>query len=228
MITTIKHIFFDLDHTLWDFDKNSEKAFETVLQNYFPVIDLESFMSFYNPINQACWVLYQNDIITHQELRYRRLKETFDKLNIEINEAEIEKISEDYIEFLPQSNHLFEGCVDVLEYLNLNYKLHIITNGFADVQFKKLSNSGINHFFDTVTNSEKAGAKKPNPIIFDYALKVANASKSESIMIGDSLDADVKGARDFGMDAIYFNTNFDSVPEEIKQITNLVELKKIF
>lgn len=224
----IKHIFFDLDHTLWDFDKNSEKAFETVLQDYFPEINLESFMSFYNPINQACWVLYQNDIITHQELRYRRLKETFDKLNVEVSDYAIEVISTEYIEHLPKNNHLFEGCIDVLEYLHLNYKLHIITNGFADVQFKKLSNSGINNFFDTVTNSEKAGAKKPNPIIFDYALKVANASKSESIMIGDSLDADVKGARDFGMDAIYFNTNFDSVPKEIKQITNLVELKKIF
>lgn len=224
----IKHIFFDLDHTLWDFDKNSEKAFETVLQNYFPKINLESFMSFYNPINQACWVLYQNDIITHQELRYRRLKETFDKLNVEVSDYAIEVISTEYIEHLPKNNHLFEGCIDVLEYLHLNYKLHIITNGFADVQFKKLSNSGINHFFDTVTNSEKAGAKKPNPIIFDYALKVANASKSESIMIGDSLEADVKGARDFGIEAIYFNTNFDSVPKEIKQITNLVELKKIF
>lgn len=224
----IKHIFFDLDHTLWDFDKNSEKAFEIVLQNYLSKFDISTFMDFYNPINQACWSLYQKDLITHQELRYKRLKDTFDKLFISVNDDEIDRISEEYIEHLPNSNYLFEGCVETLEYLHQKYKLHIITNGFAKVQFKKLSNSGINHFFDTITNSEMAGAKKPNPIIFEHALKTAKAEIKESVMIGDDLDADVKGALNFGMDVIFFNSSEKKIAQGIKQITNLVQLKKIF
>lgn len=224
----IKHIFFDLDHTLWDFDKNSEKAFEIVLQNYLSKFDISAFMNVYNPINQACWALYQKDLITHQELRYKRLKDTFDRLTISVNDDEIDRISEEYIEHLPNSNHLFDGCVETLEYLHQKYKLHIITNGFAEVQFKKISNSGINHFFDTITNSEMAGAKKPNPIIFEHALKVANAQKNESIMIGDDLEADVDGALNFGIEAVFFNSNRQKLGDSIKQISNLVELKKLF
>ncbi|GAW88186.1 noncanonical pyrimidine nucleotidase, YjjG family [Flavobacterium psychrophilum] len=200
---SIKHIFFDLDHTLWDFDKNSELAFGLILSNYFPDIKIEDFVAIYAPINQACWKLYQKDKITHQELRYKRLKDTFDILNQKISDKQIDLISDEYIEFLPDFNHLFDNAIEVLNFLSENYQLHIITNGFAQVQDKKLNNSNISHYFQTITNSELAGAKKPNPIIFEHALKVANAQKHESIMIGDCLDADVKGALDFGIEAIF-------------------------
>ncbi|MDI9309099.1 MAG: YjjG family noncanonical pyrimidine nucleotidase [Limnohabitans sp.] len=223
-----KHIFFDLDHTLWDFDRNSEKTFEQIFPNHFVDFDVKKFMDIYVPLNQIYWSLYQKDLIGYVELRYRRLKDTFEKLGMFVEDYEIDRISEAYIEHLPNSNYLFEGCVETLQYLHQKYKLHIITNGFAQVQFKKLSNSGINHFFDSITNSEMAGAKKPNPIIFEHALKVAKADKFESIMIGDDLEADVKGAYDFGIDAIFFNANEKKMGEGIKQISNLVELKKIF
>ncbi len=228
MKNKIKHIFFDLDHTLWDFDKNSELAFERILNNYFPNIRVEDFVEIYSPINQACWKLYQKDKITHQELRYKRLKDTFDILKQEITNEQIDVISDEYIEFLPDFNHLFDDVIEVLDFLSEKYQLHIITNGFAEVQDKKLNNSNISHYFETITNSELAGAKKPNPIIFEHALNVANAQKSESVMIGDCLDADVNGALDFGMDAIFFNPNQIEVVQSINQIINLAELKKLF
>ncbi|WP_395059244.1 YjjG family noncanonical pyrimidine nucleotidase [Flavobacterium sp.] len=228
MKNRIKHIFFDLDHTLWDFDKNSELAFERILNNYFPNIKIHDFIEIYAPINQSCWKLYQKDKITHQELRYKRLKDTFDILEEEITDKQIDVISDEYIEFLPHFNHLFDNAIEVLNFLYEKYQLHIITNGFAQVQYKKLNNSNISHYFKTITNSELAGAKKPNPIIFEHALNVANAQKNESIMIGDCLDADVNGALDFGIEAIFFNPNQIEVAQSINQIINLAELKKLF
>ena len=224
--THIKDVFFDLDHTLWDFDKNSELTFGGIFARNHPEVKIEDFIEKYVPINQACWKLYQYDKITHEELRYNRLKHSFDAINYSISDTEIDKISDEYIAFLPQNNHLFEGAIELLDYLRPNYNLHIITNGFAEVQFKKMNNSKIASYFITVTNSEMAGVKKPNPIIFDYALDLAKAKKENSIMIGDSLDADVQGALDAGLDAIYFNENKEIVEDHIKQINHLLELKK--
>ena len=159
-------------------------------------------------------------------MRYKRLKNSFDAINYAISDEEIDEISIDYIRFLPENNHLFDGAIELLEYLKPNYNLHIITNGFADVQFKKINNSKIANFFHTVTNSEMAGVKKPNPTIFDFALGLAKAKKENSIMIGDSLDADVQGALDAGLDAIYFNEKNIEVENNIKHISHLLELKK--
>lgn len=224
--THIKDVFFDLDHTLWDFDKNSELTFDGIFNRIHPEIITKQFIEKYVPINQACWKLYQYDKITHEELRYKRLKNSFDAINYAISDEEIDEISIDYIRFLPENNHLFDGAIELLEYLKPNYNLHIITNGFADVQFKKINNSKIANFFHTVTNSEMAGVKKPNPTIFDFALDLAKAKKENSIMIGDSLDADVQGALDAGLDAIYFNENNIEVENNIKHINHLLELKK--
>ncbi|RTY76773.1 noncanonical pyrimidine nucleotidase, YjjG family [Flavobacterium sp. LS1P28] len=224
--THIKDVFFDLDHTLWDFDKNSELTFETIFNRNHPTIATKEFIEKYVPINQACWALYQYDKITHQELRYNRLKHSFDALSYTISDEEIETIADDYIRFLPDNNHLFDGTVELLEYLKPKYNLHIITNGFAEVQFKKLNNSKIGSYFQTITNSEMAGVKKPNPIIFDYALDLAKAKKEKSIMIGDSLEADVQGALDAGLQAIFFNESKVQVEQHIIQINHLLELKK--
>ncbi len=115
-----------------------------------------------------------------------------------------------------------------LGYLHAKYNCHIITNGFAEVQFKKLSNSGIDHFFETVTNSEMPGVKEPHSGIFEHALSKASAEKEESVMIGDCLDADVSGAINFGMQSIFFNSEKIDVSKDVNQITNLVELKNLF
>ncbi|KAF2333214.1 YjjG family noncanonical pyrimidine nucleotidase [Flavobacterium daemonense] len=226
MNTTITDVFFDLDHTLWDFDKNSEMAFDRIFKSKFPEIKTEDFIEKYIPINQSCWKLYQNDEITHQELRYNRLKFSFDALNYEISDENINEIANHYIEFLTDNNHLFDGAVEVLEYLKPKYRLHIITNGFANVQDKKIKNASLSGYFNTITNSELAGVKKPNSIIFDYAVNLAKASKETSIMIGDCLDADVNGALNAGLDAIFFNEKKIDVPQNIKQINHLLELKK--
>ena len=225
-IENIKDVFFDLDHTLWDFDKNSEITFENIFKRNHPTVEIKSFINEYVPINQACWKLYQYDKITHQELRYNRLKQSFDALNYSISDKEIDQIADEYIEFLPDNNHLFDGTFEILDYLNDKYNLHIITNGFADVQFRKISNSNLTGYFNTITNSEMAGVKKPNPIIFEYALDLAKAKKEHSIMIGDSLDADVLGALDSGLDAIFFNEALHPVEGHIKHINHLLEIKK--
>ncbi|PVX46520.1 putative hydrolase of the HAD superfamily [Flavobacterium sp. 103] len=224
--TKITDIFFDLDHTLWDFDVNSELAFDTILKKDHPTIEIADFIEKYVPINQACWKLYQYDKITHAELRYNRLKHTFDALEYFVSDAQIESIAHDYIQLLPENNRLFDGTIEVLEYLEKKYKLHIITNGFADVQYKKMNNSNISGFFKTITNSEMAGVKKPNPVIFEYALNAAQANKESSIMIGDCLEADVQGALNAGLDAIFFNDKKIKVEKNIKQVTHLLELKK--
>lgn len=221
----IQHVFFDLDHTLWDFDKNSEMAFATIFKQNHPEIAIADFIAKYAPINQACWKLYQYDKITHEELRYKRLKDSFDALNYPISDAAIYQMAEDYIAFLPDNNHLFDGAIEILDYLNEKYQLHIITNGFANVQYKKIANSKMDSYFKTITNSEMAGVKKPNPIIFQHALDLAQAQKENSIMIGDCLEADVRGALDFGIDAVFFNPNKESSPEGIIAINHLLELK---
>jgi YjjG family noncanonical pyrimidine nucleotidase len=221
-------IFFDLDHTLWDFEKNSALAFEMIFEKHKLSLDLESFLNFYVPINFKYWKLYRDEKISTEDLRYYRLKEVFDLMEEEVNDDLIHLLSKEYIYYLPQFNHLYDGATEILDYLFPNYNLHIITNGFQNVQFGKLKNSNIEHYFKTITNSEMAGVKKPNPIIFEYALQKANAEKLKSIMIGDNLEADVEGAINSGLDAIFFNEFNIEVTPSITQINHLLLLKNYF
>jgi YjjG family noncanonical pyrimidine nucleotidase len=223
--TNITDVFFDLDHTLWDFEKNSALAFEKVFEKNTININLDDFLHFYIPINLKFWEQYRKEEINQQQLRYGRLKETFDLVKIEINDDVINLLSSEYIHYLPQFNYLFEDTIEVLDYLKSKYNLHIITNGFHEVQAGKIKNSNIEHYFKTITNSEMAGVKKPNPKIFEYALSLTNVTKENSIMIGDCIEADVQGALNFGMDAIHFNEHKTEIPNHIKQINYLIELK---
>ncbi|MDI1257299.1 MAG: YjjG family noncanonical pyrimidine nucleotidase [Flavobacterium sp.] len=225
MNAKISDVFFDLDHTLWDFEKNSALAFETIFKKHNIDLDLHAFLNHYNPINFQYWQLYQHDKITTAELRYGRLKDVFDLMDLEVTDALIDLLSDEYIHYLPQHNHLFEGTIEILDYLKDKYNLHIITNGFHEVQGNKIKNSKIGHYFSTITNSEMAGVKKPNPQIFEYALQLAKTKKETSIMIGDSFEADVEGAMNSGIDAIFFNTNNVQVDQKIKQISHLKALK---
>jgi len=221
----ISDVFFDLDHTLWDFEKNSALAIETIFKKHAIDVDLQLFLIHYVPINIKYWELYRVDEITQYELRLGRLKDTFILLNYEIDDEKILFLSEEYIEYLPKFNHLFDGAIAILDYLKPKYNLHIITNGFQEIQGNKLRNSNIGHYFKTITNSEMAGVKKPNPKIFEYAVAVANAQKEQSIMIGDCIEADVNGALNFGMDAILFNIDPSKTHLNIKQVSHLLELK---
>ena len=222
-----KHIFFDLDHTLWDFDKNSEFAFDTIFKQQGFDIELSDFLNIYIPRNQHYWKLYQDNQITHDDLRYYRLKDVFDALQIEISESMIHLLSDEYIKYLPEYNHLFDGALEMLDYLKPKYQLHIITNGFASVQTKKMKNSNIDHYFETITNSEMAGVKKPHKKIFDFALSLSNASKEESLMIWDSYEADILGAQNAGIEAIFFNEQNIQTDMPVFQVNHLLELKKI-
>lgn len=221
----IKHVFFDLDHTLWDFDKNSALTFDKIFKMHQVGVHLETFLEVYEPVNLQYWKRYRDDEIDKMELRYGRLKDTFDAINFTVEDALIHHLSTDYMEHLSSFNHLFEGTLDVLQYLHPKYQLHIITNGFEEAQLKKMNSSAITPFFKTITNAESAGVKKPNPIIFNYALNIADAHPEESLMIGDNYEADVLGALHVGYDVIFFNYRNDHSEPHIKQVKHLSELK---
>jgi YjjG family noncanonical pyrimidine nucleotidase len=226
-LTDKKAIFFDLDHTLWDFEKNSALAFEQILADNNVAVDVTEFIALHVPINAGYWKLYRDGLITQEKLRYGRLKDVFDALQYEVNDTLVHTLSEQYIATLPKNNHLYEGAIEILEYLKPNYSLHIITNGFHTVQEGKLKNSGLDVYFETVTNSENAGCKKPHRDIFEYALTAANAEKHHSLMIGDCIEADVQGALDCGIDAIFFNEHRTEVASTILQVNHLLELKNL-
>ncbi|WP_425077254.1 YjjG family noncanonical pyrimidine nucleotidase [Psychroserpens sp. S379A] len=224
-IKDIKHVFFDLDHTLWDFDKNSALTFNKIFELHKLDVDSNQFLSVYEPINLNYWKLYREEKIDKSNLRYKRLKDTFDAIEFEVSDDTINQLSEDYITYLTTFNHLFEGTFDILKHLKQKYQLHIITNGFDEAQQKKMDNANISQYFTTITNSEIAGVKKPNPIIFNYALDMAKAKPHESIMIGDNIEADIFGALDVGFDAILFNYHKVQAEAHIKQVNSLLDLK---
>ncbi|CAI8407649.1 MAG: Pyrimidine 5'-nucleotidase YjjG [Flavobacterium sp. SCGC AAA160-P02] len=223
----ITHIFFDLDHTLWDFEKNSALTFQEILSASNITINIDEFLQTYIPINLKYWKKYREDKIVKKDLKYIRLKETFDQLDYFVDDITIHHLSEEYIVNLPNHNHLFEGTFEILEYLQNKYQLHIITNGFEEVQNKKMQKSGIRKFFNEVITSEAVGVKKPNPKVFNYALNKVNTTASSSVMIGDNLEADILGAIKCGIKAIHFNSeNIQAIPREITSINHLLEIKK--
>lgn len=217
----IKHVFFDLDHTLWDFDKNSRLTFRKIFNLNKLEVNLDDFLEIYEPINLKYWKLYREEKVTKSALRYGRLKEAFDGVGVAVNDSLINNLSEAYIDQLSTFNNLFDGTFEILDYLSSKYQLHIITNGFEEAQEKKLATSNIKHYFKTVTNSEMVGVKKPNPKIFNFALDIAKAKSSESIMIGDSLEADIEGAHKIGMDTIHFDYKDSDINHNFKRITAL-------
>ena len=230
MINThsVTDIFFDLDHTLWDFEKNSGLAFnEIFIELNFP-FSLDVFLKLFNPINHAQWKLYRENKITQEDLRFNRLNKTFEKLNYSASIGLIDKISEQYITYLSTFPHLFEGAIELLEVLKNRFRLHIISNGFDKVQQFKIENSGIESFFEFVFTAEKVGFKKPHPEIFIQSLKTVNTTAEASIMIGDSFEADILGSLNQGMQAIHFNSHNEEVHTKCPIVYSLAELKALF
>lgn len=223
----IKHVFFDLDHTLWDFETNSDKTFAHIFERNRVALDVDRFTDTYRPINRKYWKLFREDKVSKSDLRYLRLREAFDALEFEAADDLIHTLSEEYIAFLSLNNALFANALEVLDYLKEKYLLHIITNGFEEVQHRKLHNSNLRPYFHRVITSEKAGVKKPDPRIFRHALEEAGARSEESIMIGDNFEADILGARSVGMQVIFCEFNGEIAPEEVPTIRDLIELKTL-
>jgi putative hydrolase of the HAD superfamily len=221
---SVRHLFFDLDHTLWDFNSNSKSTFQHIFEQHNVGVDIADFIPVYEPINAKYWQLFRHNKISKEDLRYARLKDAFDVLKYKTTDDLISILSEDYIYSLANYNQLFPNTIEILDELKPFYQLHIITNGFKEVQAKKMKNSKIDHFFETLTTSDDAGCKKPNPDIFAYALNLAQAKKEESLMIGDNIEADVEGAQKFGINAVLFGKD-DTFGGH--QITCLSELKTI-
>ena len=160
-VMKIEHIFFDLDHTLWDFEKNSKLTFKQMFIEQQINLNVDDFLKVYSPINFNYWKLYREEKVTKEALRYGRLKDTFDALSFEVSDALVDLLAHEYIRILPTYNHLFDGTIELLDYLFPNYQLHIITNGFEEVQNCKLEKSGIKKYFDKIITSEAVGVKKP-------------------------------------------------------------------
>jgi putative hydrolase of the HAD superfamily len=216
-----KHLFFDLDNTVWDFDLNSFHAMQKVYQKYgLPEPDYARFFEVYNRINDSLWELYRNNKIQKQELAARRFNHTFSEIGISgIDGLEF---NNRYLEQMPLQTRLCDGAHEVLERLSKRYQLHIITNGFIEVQYKKLDNSNLRQFFNRIFISEEIKAPKPSREIFMYALKSSNARKRESLMIGDSWEVDIIGALDFGIDQVHYAPNLPTTEfnyEEAKTIS---------
>ncbi len=221
----VTDVFFDLDHTLWDFEKNSALTFEKIFLENSLDIDLNDFLRVYIPQNLVFWKLYREERITKSDLRYQRLKTVFDRLGKSVSDDTINLLAEQYIMYLSSFDHLLPGTIEILEYLHPNYRLHIITNGFQEIQQKKMRNSNILDFFDEIIDSEMAGVKKPNPFIFELALKKAQTEPEKSLMIGDNLEADIIGAQAVGLHALHLNAHNEKPHDFCPMITDLDEIK---
>jgi|SRR5699024_2748804 len=223
----IKNLFFDLDDTLWDFQRNSALTLAYIFKKRNLPIDLAEFLPVYRPINEAYWRRYREEEIDKTSLRLGRLTDTFNTLRREVSSELVIQLSEDYNRHLADFNHLFPETIPTLSYLSKRYRLHILSNGFGAGQRMKMKNSGIDAFFDSVTTPDDSGVKKPDPLIFEKALAKGKAEKESSVMIGDNVEVDVRGAEQAGFYPIYFNPSEDSdyIGHQIKTIA---ELKDIF
>lgn len=227
-----KHIFFDLDHTIWDFDRNAEETLNELYHTYnlkgLGLHSCSDFIITYTENNHQLWADYHLGKITKDFLRAERFSKTFTQLGIR-PEAVPPQFEDDYVNISPTKTNLFEDAEEVLAYLKNKYTLHIISNGFKETTLTKMRLSNLNPYFENVIISEDVGVNKPNPRIFEYALEKARAQKEESIMIGDSLEADIYGALTFGMEAIFFNPLEKEKPADVnREIKQLKELMNLF
>ncbi|HEY4322423.1 MAG TPA: YjjG family noncanonical pyrimidine nucleotidase [Mucilaginibacter sp.] len=223
-----KHIFFDLDHTIWDFDKNAEETLYELYDIYkLDEIGLPSaalFIETYTRNNHQLWADYHTGKITKNELRETRFKRTFLELGVHADAVPL-AFEDDYVKLCPTKTNLFPHAHETLKYLSNKYILHLITNGFKETSEYKIGNTNIGGYFKHVIISEIVGVNKPDKAIFEHALDLVGAKKNESLMVGDSIEADVYGALNFGMDAIYFNPFNAPKPDDVPlQITHLKEL----
>ena len=227
----IRHIFFDLDNTLWDHRNNAYLTLkeiykrENVQEKYN--LDFEDFHREYFTINERLWAQIRDGEIDKDYLRKHRFYDSF--LFFGIDDFDLAQVFEqNFLDEILNYNDLVEGAFELLEYLSeKGYTLHILSNGFKEVTYRKCELSGIQNYFKTITSADELNVRKPQPEIYEYALKKANAKKEESIMIGDDWIADVEGALSFGIDAVFFDVFKDNFGnDEVKVIRELKELQK--
>lgn len=226
-----KVIFFDLDHTLWDYESNSCETLQELFDRYDlktnGVIDCKTFQQQFKKVNTELWELYDRGLITNEVIRKERFKQILAHFNIQ-NEELCEKLSMDYLYACPKKSALIPFAMETLTYLADHYPMTIVTNGFEEIQHLKLTAGNITRYFDHIITSQKAGAKKPSRQIFDYAMKVNNVKPHEVVMIGDNLITDIGGALNASIDTIYFNPEKIEHDVEVKyEISCLSELQNI-
>ena len=223
-----KHIFFDLDHTIWDFDRNAEETLNELYGTYkLKDIGLHSadlFIETYTRHNHRLWAEYHLGRITKDELREERFKSTFIELGVQPNLMPAD-FEDAYVSLGPTKTNLFPHAHETLAYLQSKYTLHLISNGFKESTEIKVKGTNLGSYFQNVIISEVVGVNKPDPLIFKHAIELAGGTIEESIMIGDSIEADIRGAMGVGMDAIYFNPFNLAKPDDVPvQISHLKEL----
>jgi putative hydrolase of the HAD superfamily len=205
-----RHLFFDLDRTLWDFEKNSQQALRILYSELGLKEKIPNFYDFYNKyknVNTDLWVLYGRGKLSKEQLRTTRFEKTLHKFGIVDEDLNL-KLNEGYIELSPNQTNIFPHAIETLTDLkNDGFKMHIITNGFKEVQYRKLKNCGFEAFFDIIVCSEEVGKNKPAPEVFHHAMQKANAIPSNSVMIGDDLRVDIVGGANAGMHTILFDPN---------------------
>jgi putative hydrolase of the HAD superfamily len=230
-LKTYRHIFFDLDSTLWDYDKNSIAALAEIIDIHglIPtVINVENFWKYFSKNNDTVWELYNNGLINKDILRNRRFEMTLNDFGI--NNPELaQKLNEDFLKLSPKKTALIDGTIELLTYLkSKKYNLYIITNGFTHIQNIKMKDSKINVYFERIFTADIIKSSKPHRKIFEYAVKSSNAKKKDCLMIGDNLKLDILGAQNFGMDQVYFNPkNITHNEHPTYEIGALSELKSI-
>lgn len=225
-----KHLFFDLDHTLWDYDTNSRETLSELWSQYNLLdhgVEAEDFLAHFEKVNNKLWDRYHLGEIDKDTIRYDRFRLIFESL-AKTEVTTVQEIQDDYLNICPTKPHVLDGAIEVLRELRPYFNLHLITNGFDEIQSTKLKGSGLEPFFEIVITSGKAGYQKPQPQIFQYALDQTRATLDESVMIGDNPISDVEGAYKFGMDQIFFNPSELSCPivpsAEIKSLRELPAL----
>ena len=229
-MSSYKHLFFDLDHTLWDFDANCSETLQELhgvygLEKY--QIRLEDFIEKYKLINNRMWYDYNRGKISKEEIRDTRFELTFEELGVE-RSLTPPTLNKDFINICPTKANLFPFAHEVLSYLGQKYTLHIITNGFRETQDVKITTTKLDMYFQEIINSELCGYLKPDKRIFEYAILKNKAHARDCLMIGDDLYTDVHGARNAGLDQVFFNPKELEHEEEVTyEIKCLSELKKI-
>ncbi|TDN39920.1 noncanonical pyrimidine nucleotidase, YjjG family [Hymenobacter sp. UV11] len=225
-----RHLFFDLDHTLWDFETNAHETLEQLFAEYdlgrHGLFSFAEFSTRYRDVNHALWRLYQSNKVTQQQLREVRFVRTLTRLGVA--EADVPTdMSARFTDILPYKAAVFPHTHDVLDYLQgKGYHLHLITNGFEDVQHIKLQSSDLKRYFEEVITSEHSGHLKPDPRMFAHALARTGATAAESLMVGDNLECDVLGAYNSGIDQVYFNPDKRRhFAETTYEISSLAELR---
>ena len=228
---TYKCIFFDLDHTLWDFETNSSVTLRELYAFYnlkeHGVHDCDVFCEQFKKVNTLLWDSFDRGLITNEVIRQQRFKQILEHFNA-YHESLCEKLSFDYLHSCPKKENLIPHAIEVLQYLQQRYSLTVVTNGFDEIQQLKLNAGNLQSYFSHIVTSQKAGHRKPSREIFEYAMKINGVQCNEVIMIGDNLVTDIGGAQNACIDTVFFNP--DSIPHGnnvTHEIRTLAELKNI-